>query len=71
MLKITPTGETLGATVEGVDLAKPLDRRDFAAVLCQRRWKTRPQAGARVGQFRAAFSDCRAWVTALGRALPI
>ena len=33
MLKITPTGETLGATVEGVDLAKPLDRRDFAAVL--------------------------------------
>src|SRR3984893_13508581 len=33
MLKITPTGETLGATVEGVDLAKRLDRRDFAAVL--------------------------------------
>src|SRR6202163_1619952 len=33
MLKITPTGETLGATVEGVDLAEPLDRRDFAAVL--------------------------------------
>jgi len=33
MLKITPTGETLGATVEGVDLAKRLGRRDFAAVL--------------------------------------
>jgi alpha-ketoglutarate-dependent taurine dioxygenase len=33
MLKITPTGETLGATVEGLDLAKPLDRRDFTAVL--------------------------------------
>ena len=33
MLKIIPTGETLGATIEGVDLAKPLDRRDFAAVL--------------------------------------
>src|SRR5947209_2075510 len=33
MLKIIPTGETLGATIEGVDLARPLDRRDFAAVL--------------------------------------
>src|SRR3982074_1761678 len=32
-MRITPTGETLGATVEGVDLAKPLERRDFAAVL--------------------------------------
>ncbi len=38
---------------------------------CQRRWKTRPQAGARVGQFRAAFSDGRAWVSALARALPL
>ena len=32
-MRITPAGETLGATVEGVDLAKPLNRRDFAAVL--------------------------------------
>jgi taurine dioxygenase len=30
---IKPTGETLGAAIEGIDLAKPLDRRDFAAVL--------------------------------------
>src|SRR5919205_692097 len=33
MLKIIPTGETLGATIEGIDLAKPLAARDFAAVL--------------------------------------
>ena len=38
---------------------------------CQRRWETRPHAGARVGQFRAVFSDGRAWVSALARALPI
>ena len=25
-MKVIPTGETLGATVEGIDLAKPLDR---------------------------------------------
>src|ERR1700704_4398503 len=31
-MRITPTGETLGATVEGADLAKPLNRRAFAAV---------------------------------------
>src|SRR5205814_6336111 len=28
-----PTGETLGATIEGVDLAKPLATRDFAEIL--------------------------------------
>src|SRR5438552_3873960 len=33
MMRITPTGETLGAMIEGIDLAKPLDPRDFAAVL--------------------------------------
>jgi len=33
MLKITSTGETLGATVEGVDLAKPLAARDFGEIL--------------------------------------
>jgi taurine dioxygenase len=33
MLKITPTGETLGATVEGIDLAKRLRPRDFAQIL--------------------------------------
>src|SRR4030095_7995992 len=33
MLKISPTGETLGATIEGADLAKPLGPHDFAAVL--------------------------------------
>jgi hypothetical protein len=33
MMRIIPTGETLGATVNGVDLAKPLGARDFAAVL--------------------------------------
>src|SRR5262249_30321375 len=32
-LTITPSGETLGATVHGVDLARPLDRPQFAAVL--------------------------------------
>jgi len=32
-MQIIPTGETLGATIEGVDLAKPLGPRDFAAVL--------------------------------------
>src|SRR5690349_24100434 len=33
MLKITPTGETLGATIEGVDLAKPLGPHDFPQIL--------------------------------------
>jgi taurine dioxygenase len=33
MLKITPTGETLGATIEGIDLAMPLGAGDFAAIL--------------------------------------
>jgi alpha-ketoglutarate-dependent taurine dioxygenase len=33
MLKIIPTGETLGATIEGIDLAKPLVPRDFAEIL--------------------------------------
>src|ERR1051325_5770991 len=33
MIKITPTGEILGATVEGIDLAKPLDPADFRAIL--------------------------------------
>ena len=39
--------------------------------LCQRRWKTRPHASVRTGQFRAVFSDGRDWVSALARALPI
>jgi taurine dioxygenase len=33
MIQIASTGETLGATVEGVDLAKPLARREFAEIL--------------------------------------
>lgn len=33
MLNIIPTGEILGATVAGLDLAQPLDRHDFAAIL--------------------------------------
>lgn len=32
-LTITPSGETLGATVSGIDLARPLDDRAFAAIL--------------------------------------
>jgi taurine dioxygenase len=33
MVAIEPTGQILGATVRGVDLAKPLDDGDFAAIL--------------------------------------
>jgi taurine dioxygenase len=33
MATIEPTGQILGATVRGVDLAKPLDDADFAAIL--------------------------------------
>lgn len=33
MLTITPTGETLGATVTGVDLSQPLSKEDFAQTL--------------------------------------
>jgi taurine dioxygenase len=33
MATIEPTGHILGATVRGVDLAKPLDDADFAAIL--------------------------------------
>jgi taurine dioxygenase len=33
MIEIVPTVETLGATIEGVDLAEPLSRRDFADIL--------------------------------------
>jgi len=32
-MKITPNSGTLGARVEGVDLAQPLDRADFASIL--------------------------------------
>src|SRR5437868_11413189 len=32
-MRIIPTGETLGATIAGVDLAKPLGARDFAEIL--------------------------------------
>ena len=32
-MKVIPTGETLGATVEGIDLAKPLGPADFRAIL--------------------------------------
>ncbi len=31
-LTITPSGETLGATVTGIDLAEPLDARQFGAI---------------------------------------
>src|SRR5581483_6905798 len=31
-LTITPSGETLGATVTGIDLAEPLDARRFGAI---------------------------------------
>src|SRR5215510_6308346 len=33
MMTIEPTGQILGATVRGVDLAKPLDEADFGAIL--------------------------------------
>ena len=33
MLTIEPTGQILGATVRGVDLARPLAEPDFAAIL--------------------------------------
>src|SRR5438270_8937444 len=32
-MKIVPTGEILGATIEGIDLAKPLARCEFAEIL--------------------------------------
>ena len=32
-MQIKPTGETLGATIEGVDLGEPLGRTEFAAIL--------------------------------------
>ena len=33
MLSIEPTGKTLGATVRGIDLSKPLSDRDFGRIL--------------------------------------
>src|SRR5262245_36367696 len=33
MLKITPSGKALGATIEGLDLAQPLSDAEFEAVL--------------------------------------
>ena len=32
-MRITPTGETLGAVVDGIDLAAPLDRAGFGTIL--------------------------------------
>ena len=32
-MKIVPTGEILGATIEGIDLAKPLARCEFDGIL--------------------------------------
>ena len=39
-MNITPTGETLGATVEGVDLNAPLDDASFARSRCARSGNT-------------------------------
>src|SRR5215212_5454745 len=33
MISIIPTGETLGATIDGIDLARQLDRTAFRTVL--------------------------------------
>ena len=33
MLAIQPTGQTLGATINGIDLKQPLSKADFAALL--------------------------------------
>jgi taurine dioxygenase len=33
MLTIIPSGETLGATVAGIDLSRPLSNRDFATII--------------------------------------
>ena len=33
MLKITASGQSLGATIEGLDLARPLADEDFATVV--------------------------------------
>jgi hypothetical protein len=52
-------------------LSKMLPRKYGDRIECQRRWKTRPHASVRTGQFRAVFSDGRDWVSALARALPI
>jgi taurine dioxygenase len=32
-MNITPTGDTLGATIDGVDLARPVDRAQFGEIL--------------------------------------
>jgi taurine dioxygenase len=32
-MKITPNEEIFGARIEGIDLAQPLSRNDFAAIL--------------------------------------
>ena len=33
MLTVTPTGETLGATIEGIDLSQPLSHDDFRRII--------------------------------------
>jgi taurine dioxygenase len=63
MLKVVPTGETLGATIEGIDLAKPLDPRDFAAVLralgeySVLRFPTQQLDGAQLKAFAGRFGS--------------
>ncbi|MBV9585259.1 MAG: TauD/TfdA family dioxygenase, partial [Alphaproteobacteria bacterium] len=32
-MRVVPSGETMGATIEGVDLARPLGRREFGEIL--------------------------------------
>ena len=38
MLTIEPTGAVLGATVRGLDLARPLDERDVGRILLALGW---------------------------------
>ena len=46
-MKVIPTGETLGATVEGIDLAKPLGRGRFPPRSCKRSANTASCASRR------------------------
>ena len=63
MMEVKPGGETLGATIEGLDLARPLPQREFEAVLRSLgrygviRFPRQELTGRQLADFSARFGE--------------
>src|SRR5687767_12010382 len=62
-IQIIPSGQSLGATVEGLDLAEPLDRRSFEEIVRALgvhsviRFPDQKLSGRNLADFSAQFGD--------------